>query len=78
MKLGIGHYAAQSLLRVSPGYTSMYTRSAERNSASLEAPPSPATTLVRVGKRRDFCLSLAACGGGVHPCTHGARADHRG
>ena len=26
--------------------------------------PSPATTLVRAGKRRDFCLSLAACGGG--------------
>jgi hypothetical protein len=29
----------------------------------------PATTLVRAGKRRDFCLSLAACGGGVLPCT---------
>jgi hypothetical protein len=25
--------------------------------------PSPATTLVRAGKRRDFCLSLATFGG---------------
>ena len=35
----------------------MYTRSAEGSSASLKAPPSPATTLVRDDKRRDFCRS---------------------
>ena len=41
LKLGIGHYAAQSLLRVSPGCPSMYTRSAERSDASLKGTAEP-------------------------------------
>jgi len=70
--LGSGITFAQSLIHVSPGRTSMYARSAERSSASLKTPPSPATTFALLRKKRGFFLAAAACGGGGHiPCAQG-------